>query len=102
MRLSIFAGVFVALFAMMSFEGTASDLGTKGIATQDQSVSLGTISLVDFAPLVEPSAKAKLPYSPAIKVAQCCKICRTGKACGNSCISKNYECHQPPGCACDG
>ena len=33
---------------------------------------------------------------------QCCKICTTGKACGNSCINRNYQCHQPPGCACDG
>jgi hypothetical protein len=32
----------------------------------------------------------------------CCKICTTGKACGDSCISRNYTCHQPPGCACDG
>lgn len=32
----------------------------------------------------------------------CCKICRKGKACGNSCISRSYTCHQPPGCACDG
>ncbi|MGH8250047.1 MAG: hypothetical protein ACREVI_05025 [Steroidobacteraceae bacterium] len=33
---------------------------------------------------------------------ECCKICTTGKACGDSCINRNYECHQPPGCACDG
>jgi len=26
----------------------------------------------------------------------------TCKACGNSCISRSYTCHQPPGCACDG
>lgn len=32
----------------------------------------------------------------------CCKVCTTGKACGNSCISKTYTCHKPPGCACDG
>jgi hypothetical protein len=31
----------------------------------------------------------------------CCKVCTTGKACGNSCISRAYTCHQPPGCACD-
>src|SRR5437879_1263285 len=31
----------------------------------------------------------------------CCKICSKGKACGNSCISRAYTCHQPPGCACD-
>lgn len=30
----------------------------------------------------------------------CCKICRTGIPCGNSCISAGKACHQPPGCAC--
>jgi len=32
----------------------------------------------------------------------CCKVCTNSQACGDSCISKNYTCHQPPGCACDG
>jgi hypothetical protein len=32
----------------------------------------------------------------------CCKICKKGKACGDSCIARDKECHQPPGCACDG
>lgn len=32
----------------------------------------------------------------------CCKICTTGKACGNSCISRKYQCHKAPGCACNG
>jgi hypothetical protein len=32
----------------------------------------------------------------------CCKICRKGKACGNSCIARNKRCHKPPGCACNG
>lgn len=36
------------------------------------------------------------------RVGACCKICRAGKACGNSCISVDKVCHQPPGCACDG
>lgn len=31
----------------------------------------------------------------------CCKICTTGKACGDSCISRSYTCHKGPGCACD-
>jgi endonuclease YncB( thermonuclease family) len=33
--------------------------------------------------------------------AQCCKKCRKGKACGNSCISRRYTCRKPPGCACN-
>ena len=36
------------------------------------------------------------------QVAQaCCKICRKGKACGNSCIARWKTCRKPPGCACD-
>jgi beta-lactamase superfamily II metal-dependent hydrolase len=31
----------------------------------------------------------------------CCKVCTRGMACGDSCISQSYTCHQPPGCACD-
>ncbi len=34
--------------------------------------------------------------------AACCKVCRKGKACGDSCISKSYTCRKGPGCACDG
>lgn len=31
----------------------------------------------------------------------CCKTCSTGKACGDSCISRDYECDKGNGCACD-
>jgi len=37
-----------------------------------------------------------------IQADACCKHCRKGKACGNSCISKKKECTKPKGCACDG
>lgn len=32
----------------------------------------------------------------------CCRVCRTGKACGNTCISRRYTCRRPPGCARNG
>ena len=32
---------------------------------------------------------------------ECCKICRKGKACGDTCISRDRDCHEPPGCACN-
>ena len=35
-------------------------------------------------------------------VTQCCKICSTGKACGDSCISKSYSCSKGSGCAYNG
>lgn len=31
----------------------------------------------------------------------CCKRCKTGKACGDSCVAKWMACAQPKGCACD-
>lgn len=34
--------------------------------------------------------------------AACCKICRKGRACGDSCISRDRACHAGPGCACNG
>jgi hypothetical protein len=41
-------------------------------------------------------------YLQASSNRPCCKICRKGKACGNSCISRSYRCHKGRGCACNG
>lgn len=30
----------------------------------------------------------------------CCRTCTSGKPCGDSCISFELTCNQPPGCAC--
>jgi hypothetical protein len=30
----------------------------------------------------------------------CCKFCSNSKACGDSCIPKDKQCYEPPGCAC--
>lgn len=32
----------------------------------------------------------------------CCRVCQTGKACGNSCIARDKTCHKGVGCACNG
>ena len=53
---------------------------------------------------LEPVAKGEitLKRDGAKQSAQtCCKMCRKGKACGNSCISRAKTCQKPPGCACD-
>lgn len=34
--------------------------------------------------------------------AACCKRCSKGKACGDSCISRDKRCTKGVGCACDG
>lgn len=40
------------------------------------------------------------PRSPPAP--QCCKTCRSGQACGDTCISHSQTCTRPPGCACQG
>jgi hypothetical protein len=32
----------------------------------------------------------------------CCRVCREGKACGDSCIPRENQCDVGPGCACNG
>lgn len=32
----------------------------------------------------------------------CCRVCTTGKACGDTCIDASRTCSTPPGCACNG
>ena len=32
----------------------------------------------------------------------CCKVCTTGKACGDTCIAQSATCHVGSGCACNG
>lgn len=41
-------------------------------------------------------------YPTPAATGACCKICTTGRACGDSCISASYTCHKPTGCACNG
>jgi hypothetical protein len=36
-----------------------------------------------------------------IETLGCCKICTSGKACGDSCINASYNCYKGSGCACN-
>jgi hypothetical protein len=49
-------------------------------------------------PVYTPAPKT---YTAPAQETYCCKYCSTGKACGDSCISKSYTCHKSPGCACN-
>lgn len=66
--------------------------------SQEQALQAG--STVDETSCLEVIGE----YPEELSVAQggCCKVCRKGKACGDSCISRNYNCSRPRGCACDG
>ena len=42
------------------------------------------------------------PVPAAPPARSCCRVCTTGKACGDSCISRSKTCHKGAGCACNG
>lgn len=47
-----------------------------------------------------PSAPLPVVGTPPPPAKPCCRVCSTGKPCGNSCIARSSTCRQPPGCAC--
>ena len=55
--------------------------------------------LAGFA-LAELEAPAPTP-APEEEPPVCCKTCRKGKACGDTCIARDKDCTSPKGCACD-
>ncbi|ALN75651.1 hypothetical protein M673_23183 (plasmid) [Aureimonas sp. AU20] len=64
------------------------------------------MSLSSLAQIARPAASSPAPMTPipdkGVRVAQaCCKTCSKGKACGDSCISREKQCHKGQGCACD-
>lgn len=55
-----------------------------------------------FLPIQDTNAFATCASDPdCIPASQCCKICTSSKACGDTCIRLDFKCHQPPGCACN-
>ncbi|WP_412060704.1 hypothetical protein [Rubrivirga sp. IMCC45206] len=46
------------------------------------------------------AARTRAASRPARRSRSCCKYCSAGKPCGDSCISRSYNCNKGPGCAC--
>jgi beta-lactamase superfamily II metal-dependent hydrolase len=60
-----------------------------------------TSSVIRLRPFVQDTSRARVATPVPVTSPACCKICTRGKACGNSCINRSYQCRQPAGCACD-
>lgn len=65
------------------------------VITTERSDATG---VVEFRPFVQDSSA---PIAEPVAAPACCRVCSRGRACGNSCINAAYQCHQPPGCACN-
>ncbi len=99
-----------ALFAMWAVVATPATADESSNCVLDDAISssggLAQVIKHESSPKVrlarvQPWLPIELNISP-LQAAQCCKICRKGKACGNSCIKRSYTCTKPPGCSCDG
>lgn len=71
------------------------------------SAAVSTPQIINSQPMSTPVPTPQIiesqPTSTSAPPSQtCCKICGAGKACGDSCISKDKTCSKPPGCACQG
>lgn len=98
------------LVASSAHANVLMDLKAGNVAAQDLSVHI-TEQLYSKVSPQSNSVQTEcqetthsLSNDESFQLAQsgCCRICRTGKACGNSCINRSLTCHQPPGCACNG
>jgi len=71
-----------------------------GASTPDPVWSVAT-RLPTATPITRSAPVILEPTSPPAPAParRCCKICTVGKACGDSCIARNKQCHKPPGCA---
>lgn len=60
-------------------------------------VLLGAVALISLSTL-----GAAAPICGTAYAQSCCKVCKKGKACGDSCIARDKRCTKGKGCACNG
>lgn len=61
-------------------------------------VPLLFLALSSFAPLIG----CETTTGPNDPPRTCCRVCTTGKPCGDTCIARNLTCRSGRGCACGG
>lgn len=88
--LIIFASL---LFSLSSVAEVATDISTP----EQSMLAASTEAAPEMTLAVESLSNTFVELGQS-----CCKICRKGKACGDTCISRNKTCHVGLGCACNG
>lgn len=88
--------LFAVLLGAMAF---AAPLAAEEPADTPTLQTLDLPLAQELGPGLRKSTAQSLPADD--QLAACCKICRKGKACGNSCISRTKTCTKGKGCACD-
>ncbi|WP_417447832.1 hypothetical protein [Idiomarina abyssalis] len=89
--------VSLMLLLTLSF-AEASDSPSEAKSVSNIESSITTADQVDC---VSPDGGATVDTLLS-EAKKCCKVCKKGKACGDSCIAKSKTCTKGPGCACNG
>jgi hypothetical protein len=89
----------VALVALLALSGVVHGDPSPAPANAALSVLFTPINADNR--LIRSLAASGAAHSTPAALA-CCKVCSIGKACGNTCISRDKTCHVGQGCACDG
>lgn len=88
----------ILIAALLYVASAASDQGipqpTTGISAQAAHETAPALGLLSD---LFPAPEQKQPAFSQVQAAACCKICRKGKACGDSCISRDKTCRKGPG-----
>jgi beta-lactamase superfamily II metal-dependent hydrolase len=80
----------------------ANEDGTFVVTTDNAQGNVVRITPYAEEPVAKPVTSSPSPDGRGGQgVRTCCRVCTTGKACGNSCISRDRQCHQAAGCACN-
>ncbi len=60
------------------------------------------LRLLLLSPLLLIGAAGPVTGGCSNPTGSCCKVCKQGKPCGDTCIAKTDVCHVGAGCACQG
>lgn len=75
----------------------------ESITTEERSSTASSTSIeVDYRGWLDDAGPRSRAPGTAESTSKCCRTCRAGKACGNTCIAADRVCRAAPGCACDG
>jgi len=89
----------LAMLALVWIGAIASASASDWLAENSATVSAGDTGMQCL--IGQPDGNVA-SWNGDLSDAACCKICTTGKACGDSCINRSYNCTKGAGCACDG
>ena len=83
----------------VSIVATLVVAGALGVQLLSGGGGGGRVAPAEAAEAAEP---LRTPRADAgAEAPTCCKVCRKGCACGDSCIACEKKCHKGPGCACN-